>query len=71
MLVWVVAEVKRDREKRPQPYLPTDFHPLRKAEKAEAEPNKRSLSKALFRAEARKHYERTGQPIPPELQEDA
>lgn len=69
--VWVIAEVNRDRVKRPQPYLPSDFHPLRKAAKAEADPGKRSLSRATFRAEARKHYERTGQPIPPELMEDA
>jgi len=28
-LMWILAEVNRDREEHPEPYTPADFHPFR------------------------------------------
>ena len=70
MLCWLLAEMHRDR-KRSEATRFQDWHPLLRAEEREAnKPPRAVMSREWVREQAREHYRRKGEPIPPELTDE-
>lgn len=65
--LWLVAEVNRDRKRRPRPFTPADFHPETAGGKQAAASNRTRLTPGVFRAQARAWFESRGLPIPEKL----
>jgi hypothetical protein len=48
MLVWITAEVNRDRKKRSRPYKPSDFYPFRRKVRRRPWPSVEQLTREIL-----------------------
>jgi hypothetical protein len=67
-VLWMQAEVNRDKSKRPQPFTVADFHPGANAE--ERSSTKIPLTQDVFRARAIAWFKKKGLPVPAKLLSD-
>lgn len=70
-LMALTANLNRDPKHRRSPYEPREFHPWHVAQTRtdKARDGKISMTRSIFRAQARAWYERQGLPIPDKLKE--